>query len=352
MLMIAFTNHALDHMLSSVLDADITKKIVRLGARSSDERISKFNLDNFEMAQGESRLDQTLKSQFRVLKESQNAMDELMSLVRTPTVTDLQVDAFLQIQYPDGHASLQNPPPWVDALIKDQSSGWRTAGVVSSDHTHYSFWENSNDLRYLKPWKAKALSPRHDGSMSNRFAILENNARESSGDKDEYEALKSDTHSDIPNMGIASTWMQTWSSTDEAVPKDDAEAELEPSGNSPLLGATDPTDPTVFQDTFFSQFNLSSRPEIPTTDRPIEDLLTPGVDMWEFSEKERTRLSRYWKDAVSQFIAQQQIDRFSRLRKTYEDARVRYNEIKDQVWRSCIWQKCMAHNFNSLKYVY
>ncbi|KAJ7346800.1 hypothetical protein DFH08DRAFT_869366 [Mycena albidolilacea] len=37
-LMIAFTNHALDHMLTSVLDAGITNKVVRLGSRSADEK--------------------------------------------------------------------------------------------------------------------------------------------------------------------------------------------------------------------------------------------------------------------------------------------------------------------------
>ena len=56
-LMIAFTNHALDHMLCSVLDSGITKKIVRLGSRSSDERISQFSIEAMEAVVGKSRLD-------------------------------------------------------------------------------------------------------------------------------------------------------------------------------------------------------------------------------------------------------------------------------------------------------
>jgi hypothetical protein len=68
-LLIAFTNHALDHILSSILDADITKRIVRLGRRANDERVAEYSMDKLEMVQNQSRLDRTLSSQRRGLKE-------------------------------------------------------------------------------------------------------------------------------------------------------------------------------------------------------------------------------------------------------------------------------------------
>ncbi|KAF9506180.1 hypothetical protein BS47DRAFT_1305576 [Hydnum rufescens UP504] len=43
---IAFTNHALDHMLGSGLATGITKKVVRLGSRSADLKISSLSLEN------------------------------------------------------------------------------------------------------------------------------------------------------------------------------------------------------------------------------------------------------------------------------------------------------------------
>ena len=337
LLMIAFTNHALDHMLSSVLDADITQKIVRLGSRSGDERISNFNIEILETVQGQSRLDQTLRAQFGELKETQKEMEALMSLIRTSTVTEQEMDVFLQVQYPDGYVSLQTPPSWVNALIKDQYSGWRTAGIVSSDSSIYGFWERSSDLRYSKSWKPKTPSLGQDGAISNRFEVLDVDPQEPSGDEAESETSKLDSPSIIPDMGLASTWMQHWPDPNEdftAVPNHDAKT----SEGSPQLSTADSSDPTVLQDALFAYFNLDGRPEIPTTDRLIPDLLIPGVDMWSLSEKERTRLSRYWKDAASRSHAQEQIDQFSRLRQKFENARVRYNEIKDQVRPYLLWE--------------
>ncbi|CAK9783070.1 unnamed protein product [Cutaneotrichosporon oleaginosum] len=39
-LLLAFTNHALDHIIRAIHDADVTKDIVRLGSRSKDEVVS------------------------------------------------------------------------------------------------------------------------------------------------------------------------------------------------------------------------------------------------------------------------------------------------------------------------
>jgi AAA domain len=350
LLMIAFTNHALDHMLSSVLDADITKKIVRLGTRSGDERISKFNIETLELIQEESRLDRTIKTEYRLLKEAEKDMDELMSVVRTVAVTGLQVDDYIQIQYADEHASLHSPPPWVAALIKDQHSGWRTAGAMSTDDSLYSFWERGDDLGFLKTYNAKPPSP-HKGATTNRYEVLGVHAEEPSDDEEDSDPLKIDTLSINPDIGPASSWMQSWP-TDEIPPAgpdhDVNTTNLEsPEDSLPL----DPADPIVQHDTFFSQFNLTVRPEIPTTNRLISDLLGPGSDIWGFSREERTSLSRYWKDAVHLSLVDEHTHRFSRLRNNYENARVRYNEVKDQVCRYCIGN-FMAHKFYSLKYAY
>ena len=52
-LLIAFTNQALDHMLCSVLDAGIMTDIVRLGSRTSaDEPIVQYSIETQEMVTG------------------------------------------------------------------------------------------------------------------------------------------------------------------------------------------------------------------------------------------------------------------------------------------------------------
>lgn len=49
-LLMAYTNHALDHLLHAVVDSGITKKVVRLGSRSDDEIIKGFSLEELERA--------------------------------------------------------------------------------------------------------------------------------------------------------------------------------------------------------------------------------------------------------------------------------------------------------------
>lgn len=55
-LLLAYTNHALDHILRAVHDAEVTKDIVRLGSRSKDEVVSQFNLDTISKVQGRGQL--------------------------------------------------------------------------------------------------------------------------------------------------------------------------------------------------------------------------------------------------------------------------------------------------------
>jgi hypothetical protein len=47
--LLAFTNHALDHILRAVHDTGVTKDIVRLGSRSKDDVVSEYSLEAIEM---------------------------------------------------------------------------------------------------------------------------------------------------------------------------------------------------------------------------------------------------------------------------------------------------------------
>ena len=77
-LMIAFTNHALDHMLRSVLDARITQKIVRLGSRSADERIAEFSIEHVESVAGRSRLLSAFSTYRRALRDVEDEIKKFM----------------------------------------------------------------------------------------------------------------------------------------------------------------------------------------------------------------------------------------------------------------------------------
>lgn len=77
-ILIAFTNHALDRMLSSILDAKITSNIVRLGGYSADERISSFSLHTLEAIMTESDLDKFIHREYREMKLVEEEVGELM----------------------------------------------------------------------------------------------------------------------------------------------------------------------------------------------------------------------------------------------------------------------------------
>ena len=47
-MLLAYTNHALDHILRAVHDRHITREIVRLGSRSKDEVICSYSLDEID----------------------------------------------------------------------------------------------------------------------------------------------------------------------------------------------------------------------------------------------------------------------------------------------------------------
>ncbi len=68
-LLLAFTNHALDHILRAIHDAGVTEDFVRLGSRSKDEVVSKFNLETQIRAQDKTQLNKIVGRNYRDLKE-------------------------------------------------------------------------------------------------------------------------------------------------------------------------------------------------------------------------------------------------------------------------------------------
>ena len=115
--MIAFTNHALDHMLCSVLDAGITTDMIRLGSRTSDERISQYSIEMREMVAGQSRLDHASGAKFRELKD---VGTEITKLIDRMNKIDLESDSseivkYLELFYPEHYLFMTKPRQWVEA---------------------------------------------------------------------------------------------------------------------------------------------------------------------------------------------------------------------------------------------
>ena len=115
LVLIAYTNHALDHMLEEILEAKITSRIVRLGSRSSNERVAEYSLDRLEKMAGKSMLDRSVGKQYRTLKGLEEDMDKVMKSIQIPKLTWNVVEEHLMIHSPHHLEELMNPPFWIHA---------------------------------------------------------------------------------------------------------------------------------------------------------------------------------------------------------------------------------------------
>jgi len=345
-LMIAFTNHALDHMLAAVLDSDITKKIVRLGSRSADERVSKFNLDTLEMAQsqgGHSRtgLDNTLSGQFRSLKQTQEKLKHLMTTITGRRMDGEKIQEYMAIHYSDLYESLLRPPLWVLRLRRDASlfSEWETVGHPISKTDLFTYWEEARDLNFLRSQSIVNLrkaSKVSSASPANRFATLaavgDTGAKEEDSDSDtEGDDIESDM-----NIDIAASWLRSWPTDNVSPGVENGEKDVLPDAPQPLH--KEDNDSGEIPSLFNPIFDETDIPVIPSTRRIIDDLLLPRVDMWTMSRQERSALSCFWKEEVAASVVDEEAAEFSSLRTKYEDDREHYNEIKDQVSATSIYR--------------
>jgi hypothetical protein len=117
-------------MLTSVLDADITKRIVRLGGRSKDERISQFSLRKLEEVQGRSeRLDHAFKGQYRQLRDVERKMDAVLKKLQKRSIESAEMEEYLEFSFPERYEDLINLPVWVRWIRCDVGADTERHGV-------------------------------------------------------------------------------------------------------------------------------------------------------------------------------------------------------------------------------
>ncbi|EKM48784.1 uncharacterized protein PHACADRAFT_202401 [Phanerochaete carnosa HHB-10118-sp] len=163
-ILIAYTNHALDHMLTDVLDSGITQKLVRLGSRSGSERIAEYTLDKLERIAGKTSLDRSIGRQYRVMKGLEEEMSKVMAAIQEPSLTAEEIERYLLIHYPEHAENLALPPYWIQELAQrhwqdvSEQGEWVTAGKdgkaqakVEQEQNMYRFWTECLDLQYLVP---------------------------------------------------------------------------------------------------------------------------------------------------------------------------------------------------------
>jgi hypothetical protein len=349
--MIAFTNHALDHMLTSVLDAGITKKIIRLGSRSADERISQFSIETLEMVNEESRLNRTFAGKRRELKNIQETIRKLMENVLKHDLDSNEVMKYLSTFHPEHHAYLNRPLPWIrniKTLFADNDDGegeWQQQGrrgkAFTKDMSFYGFWRDGSDLEFIgalsdgsyTPWRP--ATPLQE-TISNRFGVLKQD--DSPNSDDEY-ATGEEDEDDSQSEDVSAE--DAWMTVNVKPPPEPARAEEAPvpptQTTIPSVEPEHRDDAGISQtdfkdlDGFLAEIGCSQLPAIPTSNRPLEELLEEVGDVWTMSILERRVLHNFWVNQTRIELAESQKGEFERLRESHENILRECNEGKEEV---------------------
>jgi hypothetical protein len=268
-------------MLTEVLDAKITNKVVRLGSRSSDERIAEYTLDKIERAAERTPLNRSMGRQYGVMKDLEKDMRHVMEKIQLPKISAHAVKQYLEIHSPEHAISLSNPPYWIAELSRklwaDESEHGEWTQVAAKPkeqkeakelaRTLYGLWKSGEDLAFLTPPSPPTLSS------------------------------------------------ESGSRTSEPVQQEDAE------------GGSNQGD----IDKFFEEVGFGNiRPPIPTTDRPLSSLMKDEF-IWRMSLSERIRVSSAWEEAMRSLAYEINLDRYNELRGRYKEACELYNSMKDEV---------------------
>lgn len=330
-------------MLTSILDAGITKKIVRMGSRSADETISKFSMESLEMVAGQSRLNRTFGHHYRELKEIEEQINKLMRKFTQTAISSSDICQYLQIQYPEHFEHVSLPPRWIlelRRLYTEDNEGWEQVGPRGksevNDHSLYAFWLAGRDLDFLavstnpparpkEPLKPKSIN------IDNAFQSLT---------VDDITVTNEGTDSDSDQE------LDPWEREGAFGPELKAHVALPTSSPPAPTLAPEVTDVDIEEVlpniadlqnplNFFLAFDLGHVPVIPDSNKSLDDLLSKGT-MWIMARRERQTLHAYWTETIRNHTSQTHIADFENLREKHEEISKQHNEGKDEVSRMLV----------------
>ena len=289
-LLIAFTNHALDHLLGSVLDAEITNKIVRLGSRSNDERISPFSLENLEKIGPISTASRiSINRAYGARKKAEKELITVLQELQGGQVSDSDRKEYMELFYPGHRAELLDPPEWIRQLRLSEA-GWTIAGHRDAQdiRSEYDFWAACSDIQWLKHQVDAKETKRK--STVNQFAALN------------VEEVEEDEWGD-----------------DDVLSQSDFSESFEIEDEEDML-----------RNQFLRQAGLDDLPNLPSSDRSLDELLGDS-SVWLMSSQERSRLHHSLTEETRQYFLERKKNSFGYLKTKFEEAQVAYEESQSQV---------------------
>jgi len=282
-------------MLNSILDAKITKKFVRLGSRSTDERIGEYSLRNLEKTSTDTSMSRQIGREFAGKKKFEEQMRRVMENIQIPEPSEDQIKEYLQIYWEQHLSMMYEPPFWIAqyaarlwAPEPDAGEGeWITQGKKgkAKEETHlmartyYGLWKRGLDIAFIQPPQP-------------RFTAIEppkKQKKKKQGGQNSQQVVM------VP----------------------------------PTQGEQEAYQKRMLE--FFSALGFGdSVPPVPTGNKPFAELEdSPAV--WAMSFEERQRLAEYWEEEMRRLAYNDHLEEYQMLREDYEDACEKYEAVSDEV---------------------
>ena len=280
-------------MLNSILDAGITKKIVRLGSQSADERIAEYSLRNLEKTFDDASTNRQIGREYANKKNIEEAMYKVMEDIQIPEPTEDQIGKYLQMSWAQHLSMMYNPPFWIvvyaDRLwaSEGEEGEWKVQGKKGKGkeqshlmaRTYYGLWKRGLDIAFIQPPQP-------------HFITVE----PSKGQK-----KKQGGQNVQPSVVFVPPTQQEQQMYQER-----------------MFG-------------FFYELGFGGLlPPVPAGNRPFVQLqVSPFV--WAMSLEERQRLAEHWEEEMRRLAYHNHLEEYERLRTRYDEACEKYEAVSDEV---------------------
>ncbi|KAI5476602.1 hypothetical protein MNV49_007489 [Pseudohyphozyma bogoriensis] len=299
-LIICYTNHALDQFLEHLYDAGV-QQIVRCGSRSKSEKLQALTL--YELGQlPDNAIRPTTKRELAaehgIREEIERELQTICSVASSYSRSYLKWDAaseFLKREYPEQFEALLDVPEVLVKTYDEFKDGeWEMRGLklprFKPKEEAFNWWQQGADISFLNsvaPPPPSALSPTSSAPRTtNAFGVLPN---------EDYEKYQD--------------------SDDEWVREALDDSSIYSSEEEQFLSAADSEEVAAPPAPSWTE---------PTTDRTLYVLLEEW-DVWRMSKVERQRLVQYWSDG----ILEQELSKLARLRKRHAEIVKRIEALRN-----------------------
>jgi hypothetical protein len=276
-------------MLDSILDAKITKKFVRLGSRSSDERIAQYSLRNLEKTFTDASMSRQIGREMASKKQNEEKMLRVMNDIQIPEPSEDQIKEYLQADWGEHLLNMYEPPFWIVEYAAQlwESEGeegeWKVTGRKGKEkeqshlmaRTYYGLWKRGLDIAFIQPPEPHFV---------------------------------------------------------EAPPS----KKQKKKGTQPKVLVVPPTqeEQEKYQERMFGFFsNLgygNATPLVPAGNRPFAQLQDSSA-VWSMSLEERQRLAEHWEEEMRRLAYDNHLEEYQRLREEYEEACEQFEAVCDEV---------------------